>query len=241
MLSKMPNFRRILIKISGEALMGQQKFGIDPLICREICLSLKALQELNIEVAVVVGGGNIFRGLQSQTLGFERVASDQIGMLATCMNGLVLDQTLKSLGSFSQVMSGISCASFLPPFEKRSALEHLKNKDILIFTGGTGNPFFTTDTAAALRACEIEADVLFKATKVNGIYNKDPKEFKDAVRYSSLTYSDVLTRKLAVMDAAAISLCRENHIPIIVFDLLEKDSLLKAAQKEPIGTLVTGE
>ncbi len=239
--SSCQKFKRILLKLSGEALMGEDKFGIEHKSCEEIALSIKQVYEKGIEIGVVVGGGNIFRGTQAAAFQFERSSADQIGMLATVINGLILQQTLTSLGCKSVVLSALSCDSIVEPYSWKQAIRYLEEKTIVIFVGGTGNPYFTTDTAAALRASEVGACVLLKATKVDGIYDKDPFLYSDAIKLTNLTYTEVFAKNLKVMDASAIALCRDNNIPIVVFNLFEKGSLLKAVSEEGIGTKVTGD
>lgn len=218
--------------------MGDQKFGVEAVACRHIAESIKQLRELDVEIAVVVGGGNIFRGNDRKVFGFERTPADQIGMLATAINGIVLQQTLHSLGCESRVMSAFSCASFVETFHYQTAIDCLKKKQVLIFVGGTGHPYFTTDTAAALRASEIHAEMLLKGTKVDGVYSADPKKDPAAMKYEKLTYTEALIKKLDIMDAAAIALCRENGIPIYVFNLFERGALKKAVTQLQGGSLV---
>ncbi len=234
-----PAYKRILLKLSGEALMGQQKFGMEHQACKQIAQSIKEIHELGLQIGIVVGGGNIFRGNQAEAFGFARTPADHIGMLATTINGLVLQQTLASLGVDSRVMSALNTDSIVEPYHWGHANHSLHKGMIVIFVGGTGNPYFTTDSAAALRASEIQADILLKATKVDGIFSDDPKKNPHATKYDRLTYSEVLTQKLNVMDATAIALCRENEIPICVFNLFENGTMLKAVCGQPTGTLVT--
>ncbi len=233
-------YKRILLKLSGEALMGNLKFGIEHQACHQIAESIKAVYDLGVQIGIVVGGGNIFRGVQAVDFGFARTPADHIGMLATTINGLVLQQSLASLGIESRVMSALITDSLVEKYHWNQAIQSLQKGTPLIFVGGTGNPYFTTDSAAALRASEINADILLKATKVDGIYTDDPKKNPSAVRLPTLTYSDALTQRLNVMDAAAIALCRENKIPICVFNLFEKGAMLKAVCGQQIGSLVTG-
>ncbi len=241
MTHKQPAFKRILLKLSGEALMGEQKFGLEQKTCEEIALSIKEVADKGVEMGIVVGGGNIFRGNMAEAFGFARTPADQIGMLATTINGLILQQTLTRLGCKSVVLSAFTCGSMVETYAWNRAMRYLEEKYIVIFVGGTGSPYFTTDTAAALRASEIGAGVLLKATKVDGIYDKDPILHKSAIKYDVLTYSEVLTKDLKVMDATAIALCRENKIPVVVFNLFEPGSLLKAVLGESIGTIVNRE
>jgi uridylate kinase len=235
-----PAYKRILLKLSGEALMGSDNFGIDVDACSHIAHSIKEVYELNVQVGLVVGGGNIFRGNQADSLHFARTPADHIGMLATSINGLVLQQSLAVLGIESKVMSALHTDSVIEEYNWWHAMSALKKNIPIIFVGGTGNPYFTTDTAAALRASEINAEILLKATKVDGVYSDDPKINRNAVKFPKLSYSDVLEKKLKVMDAAAIALCRENAIPICVFNLFEKGSMLKAVCGQKVGSLVTG-
>ena len=220
--------------------MGEQKFGIEHCACKQIAQSIKELYQLGLQIGIVVGGGNIFRGNLAEAFGFARTPADHIGMLATTINGLVLQQTLASLGVESRVMSALNTDSIIEPYHWGHALHSLQKGMIVIFVGGTGNPYFTTDSAAALRASEIQAEILLKATKVDGIYSEDPKKNPHAVKYDRLTYSEVLAKKLNVMDATAIALCRENHIPICVFNLFEQGAMLKAVCGQQTGTLVLG-
>jgi uridylate kinase len=233
-------YKRILLKLSGEALMGEQKFGVEHRACKLIAEAIREVYALGVQLGIVVGGGNIFRGNQADAFGFARTPADHIGMLATTINGLVLQQTLASLGVDSRVMSALNTDSIVEQFHWGHALHSLQKGTIVIFVGGTGNPYFTTDSAAALRASEIQADVLLKATKVDGVFSADPKKDPKAKKYDRLTYSEVLAKQLNVMDATAIALCRENQIPICVFNLFEKGAMLKAVCGQKKGTLVTG-
>jgi uridylate kinase len=238
--SKKPAYKRVLLKLSGEALMGGQKFGIEHTACKQIAHSIKDVHALGVQLGIVVGGGNIFRGSQAEAFAFARTPADHIGMLATTINGLVLQQTLASLGIESRVMSALNTDSIVESYHWGQALHSLQQGLIVIFVGGTGNPYFTTDSAAALRASEIQAEILLKATKVDGIFSDDPKKNSQAVKFDTLTYSEVLAKQLNVMDATAIALCRENHIPICVFNLFEEGAMLKAVCGQQKGTLVTG-
>jgi uridylate kinase len=235
-----PAYRRILLKLSGEALMGNQKYGVDPDACHKIALSIQELVELGVQVGVVIGGGNIFRGVKATHAGMQRTPADHIGMLATLINGIALQQALEKLSCESRIMSAIACDVMAEPYSWKNAIAYLEKGLVLIFVGGTGNPYFTTDSAAALRALEINAEVLMKATKVDGIYNKDPITHPDAIKYDKITYSEVLASKLEVMDATAIALCAENRLPIRVFNMLDR-SLRAAVFNDPVGTLVSGE
>lgn len=220
--------------------MGDQKYGVDPDACNKIALSIQELISLGIQVGVVIGGGNIFRGMKGVSSGMQRTPADQIGMLATLMNGIALNQAFEKIKCESRIMSAIACDVMGESYSWKKALKYLEQGIVLIFVGGTGNPYFTTDSAAALRALEIEAQVLLKATKVDGIYNKDPMKHTDAQKFDRITYSEVLKNQLEVMDATAIALCRENRIPIRVFNMYDQ-SLRKAIFNEPVGTLVVGD
>ena len=236
-MSKLP-YKRILLKLSGEALMGKQKFGIESNACRKIAIEVQELCRLGVSVGIVIGGGNIFRGANVAQGGIERTPADHIGMLATLINGIALQQAFEQIQCESRIMSAISCDVMAEPYSWKNALKYLDKGIVLIFVGGTGNPYFTTDSAAALRALEIQAEILMKATKVDGIYNKDPLKYPDAVKYERVSYSEVLANDLQVMDPTAIALCRENKTPILVFNVFVEDALKKAVYKEPVGTLV---
>jgi uridylate kinase len=220
--------------------MGDHKYGVDPGACHKIATSVKELTELGIQVGVVIGGGNIFRGVKATHQGMQRTPADHIGMLATLINGISLQQAFEQIGCESRIMSAISCDVMAESYSWKNALEYLSKGIVLIFVGGTGNPYFTTDSAAALRALEIQAEVLLKATKVDGIYDKDPILYPNAKKFDQVTYSEVLASKLQVMDATAIALCRENGIPIRVFNMFDH-SLRAAVFNDPVGTLVAGE
>lgn len=234
-------YKRILLKLSGEALMSQQKFGVDQLACQAIAEEIKSVHDSGIQIGIVVGGGNIFRGAQAQDFGFARTPADQIGMLGTIINGLVLQQSLASLGCESRVLSALNGGSFVEVYSWSLAMQYLQQNMVTIFVGGTGNPYFTTDSAGALRASEIGADLFLKGTKVDGVYNKDPLKDPTAVKYPLLSYAQALNDKLKVMDATSIALCRENNIPIYVFNFFEKGSLLRAVTLQDNGTLVSGD
>jgi uridylate kinase len=237
--SKIPMFRRILIKLSGEALMGAQNYGIDTNVARNVAGEIKAVRDLGIEVAIVVGGGNIFRGVSKSAGNMDRGSADYIGMLATVMNAVVLQDALEKLGVYTRVMSAIDIPQLAEPFIRRRAERHLEKKRVVIFAAGTGNPYFTTDSAAALRALEVKAEVIFKATKVDGIYSDDPKLNSNAERYEKISYQEVLEKQLKVMDASSISLCRDNNLPIMVFNMTEHGNIIKAVNGDlSIGTLV---
>ncbi len=236
--STAPAFQRILLKLSGEALMGKHPSGIESTVLQDIAEQLKEIQRLEIQVAIVIGGGNLFRGVAGAEKGMDRVTADQIGMLATIMNGLALQDALESSGLVTRVMSAISVHQFTEPYIRRRALRHLEKGRILIFVGGTGNPYFTTDTTAALRAVEISADVIIKATKVDGVYTGDPETTPDVEKLTLLSYQEVLQRGLRVMDATAVSLCMENHLPIAVFDLRKPGNLKRLVLGEAVGSMV---
>src|SRR5678815_1569107 len=233
-------YRRVLLKISGEALMGEQTYGIDVNVARSVAEEIKAVNALGVQVAVVVGGGNIFRGVSKSAGNMDRSSADYIGMLATVMNSVVLQDALEQIGVQTRVMSAIDIPQLAEPFIRRRAVRHLEKKRVVIFAAGTGNPYFTTDSAAALRALEIEAEVIFKATKVDGIYSADPVLEPTATRFQKISYQEVLERQLKVMDTSAISLCMDNSLPIMVFNMLENGNIIKAVSGDlSIGTLVT--
>lgn len=236
-----PFYKKILLKLSGEALMGEQEFGISADMIMMYSRQIKEIVELGVEVSIVIGGGNIFRGLSGADQGVDRVTGDHMGMLATVINSLALQNSLEKLGVQTRVQTAIEMPKIAEPFIKRKAQRHLEKGRVVIFGAGTGNPYFTTDTAAALRAIEMNVDVVIKATKVNGIYDKDPVKYKDAVKYEKVSYNEVLTKDLKVMDATAISLCRENKLPIIVFDSLKEGNLKKVIMGENIGTIVVAD
>jgi uridylate kinase len=232
-------YRRVLLKISGEALMGEQNYGIDVDVARMVAEELKAVHALGVQVAVVVGGGNIFRGVSKSAGKMDRSAADYIGMLATVMNAVVLQDALEKLKVQTRVMSAIDIPQLAEPFIRRRAVRHLEKDRIVIFAAGTGNPYFTTDSAAALRALEIKADIILKATKVEGVYNADPMKDSTAVRYDSITYQQVLEKQLKVMDASAISLCMDNNLPIIVFNMRQPGNIMRVVTGEAgVGTRV---
>jgi len=235
-----PKFRRILLKLSGEALGGPEGSGINPGAVHDMARQVVEVRELGVEVVIVVGGGNIFRGVQGSERGIERVTGDSMGMLATVINALALQDALEKHGAQTRVLSAIALTQIAEPFIRRRVLRHLEKGRVLIFAGGTGNPYFSTDTAAALRANEIGAEVILKATKVDGVYDKDPKKHKDARRYTQVTYQEALEKQLKVLDSAAFALCQENRMPIIVFDFFEPHNLRRVVQGENVGTWVTG-
>jgi uridylate kinase len=234
-------YRRVLLKISGEALMGQRPYGVDPDVCRFIASQLREVHGLGVELAVVVGGGNIFRGLAASAKGMERATGDYIGMLATVMNALALQDALEKAGVPTRVMSAIAMNEVAEPYIRRRAQRHLEKGRLIILAAGTGNPYFTTDTAAALRAVEIGAEVLLKGTKVDGVYDSDPMTNPDAVRHEHLSYGQVLNDRLAVLDATAVSLCMDNDLPIVVFDMNASGQIRAAALGEGVGTLIDGD
>jgi len=233
-------YGRVLLKLSGEALMGEQKGGIDPSVVHHVAEQVKDISCKGVGIGIVIGGGNIFRGIAGATKGMDRVTADHMGMLATVINSLALQDAIERLGIQARVLSGIEMQRIAEPFIRRRAMSHLEKGRVVIFGAGTGNPFFSTDTAAALRATEIEADVVMKATNVDGIYTDDPKKVPDAARFDHISYQDVLEKGLKVMDAAAIAICRESGIPILVFDMNTPGNLIAAVQGQPIGTLVDG-
>jgi uridylate kinase len=233
-------WERVLLKLSGEALLGSRPYGVDPEFCAFIAAQIAEVNGLGIDVAVVVGGGNIFRGLAAAAKGMDRATGDYIGMLATVMNALALQDALDKAGIETRVMSAIAMNEIAEPYIRRRAVRHLEKRRVVILAAGTGNPYFTTDTAAALRGVEIGAQVLLKATKVDGVYTADPIIQPDARRYEQLTYTDVLTERLRVLDATAVSLCMENDLPIVVFDLNRPDNIRRVAMGEPVGTLISG-
>lgn len=236
-------YKRVLLKLSGEILMGDQPFGIHQEACERIATDLHKIHRAGFELGIVIGGGNIFRGIDLRKTGMPRTPADHMGMLATLLNGIALQQALLALDVPASVMSALECPKVAEPYNWTKALQYLKEKQVVIFVGGTGNPYFTTDTAAALRASEVEADVFIKATKVDGIYNKDPLKHKDAVKYSQISYSEVLAEKLQVVDATAVALCRANNIPMYVFHMqrLTDQSLEELLTQKQEGTWVSGQ
>ncbi len=234
-------FKRVLLKLSGEALMGDAGYGLDPQVLESLSAQIRSVVEDRVEIAIVVGGGNIFRGLKAASSGMDRAQADYMGMLATIMNALALQDTLERAGVFTRVMSAITMEQVAEPYIRRRAIRHMEKGRVVIFAAGTGNPYFTTDTTAALRALEVDADVLMKATKVDGVYDADPKTHPDAVRFDELTYIDVLKRGLQVMDSTAISLCMDNALPILVFNMEVEGNIERALAGEPVGTIVRGD
>ncbi|MBN1958052.1 MAG: UMP kinase [Desulfuromonadales bacterium] len=233
-------YRRILLKLSGEALAGEQGYGIDPAVITSIAAEIKEVVALGVEVALVIGGGNIFRGLAASSKGMDRASADYMGMLATVMNSLAMQDALEKQGVNTRVQSAIEMQQIAEPYIRRRAVRHLEKGRVVIFSAGTGNPYFTTDTAASLRAMEINAEVILKATKVDGVYSADPKKDRDAVKLPTLTYLEVLQKGLQVMDATATSLCMDNNLPMIIFDMTQRDNIKKVVFGEPIGTIVKG-
>jgi len=231
-------YKRILLKLSGEALMGTQQYGIDTSVIMQYAEEIKALVAKDIQVAIVIGGGNIYRGIQATATGIDRVQGDYMGMLATVINSMALQSGLEKIGVNTRLLTALEIKQVAEPFIKRRAVRHLEKGRVVIFGAGTGNPYFTTDTAAALRATEIEANVILKGTRVDGIYDSDPEKNPSARKYDKLTYADAIAQKLNVMDMTAFTLCQENNIPIIVFDMNKSDNLMKVVSGEAIGTLV---
>ncbi|MFQ5706864.1 MAG: UMP kinase [bacterium] len=234
------SFKRVLVKLSGEALMGRQGLGIDPETVEKIALEIKGVHGLGVEIGLVIGGGNIFRGLSASARGMDRVSADYMGMLATVINAMALQDYLERNDVYTRVLTAIKMEELAEPFIRRRAIRHLEKGRVVIFAAGTGNPYFTTDTAAALRAVEIEADVILKGTKVDGVYDADPHEVHDAKKFDELTYLDVVKRRLRVMDSTAVTLCMENKLPIIVFNLTKEGYLKRVIQGEPLGTKIIG-
>ncbi len=235
-----PVYKRILLKLSGEALMGAQNYGIDTHFAEALAREIKSVQQLGVEIAIVVGGGNIFRGVSKSAGNMDRAAADYIGMLATVMNAVVLQDALEKIDVFTRVMSAVDIPELAEPFIRRRADRHLEKGRVVIFAAGTGNPYFTTDSAAALRALEIRAEIILKATKVDGIYTADPVLFPDAVKFDKITFQQVLEQHLKVMDSSAISLCMDNNLPIMIFNMKESGNIIKAVCGDlSIGTIVT--
>jgi uridylate kinase len=235
-----PAFQRILLKLSGEALVGEMEYGISPAVVQKLAVEVKDVRELGVEVAIVIGGGNIYRGVAASAQGMDRASADQMGMLATVINSLALQDALEKMDVFTRVMSAIEVYQVAEPYIRRRAVRHLEKGRVVIFAAGTGNPFFTTDTAAALRAMEVKAEVILKGTKVDGVYNTDPLIHKKAKKFEKLSYLEVLQRGLKIMDAPAISLCMDNHLPIIVFNLTEKGNIKRVVLGQKVGTIIRG-
>jgi uridylate kinase len=234
-----PAYKRILLKLSGEALMGEQTYGIDPAVATQIAKDIAEIQSMGVETAIVIGGGNIFRGIAASARGMDRATADYMGMLATVINALALQDALEQQNVVTRVVTAIEMRAVAEPFIRRRAIRHLEKGRVVVFGAGTGNPYFSTDTAAALRAMEIKADVIMKGTKVDGIYDADPMVKRDAVRYDRISYQKVLEQGLKVMDSTAISLCMDNRLPIVVFNLRTPGNIKRAMSGEPIGSLVT--
>ncbi len=232
-------YKRALIKLSGEALMGCKPYGIDPEIVQSIAEDVSKVVDKGTQIAIVVGGGNIFRGLKGSAAGMDRATADYVGMLATVMNAITLQDGLERAGVATRVQTAIEMQQIAEPYIRRRAIRHLEKGRVVVFGGGCGNPYFTTDTTAALRAAEINAEVVFKATKVDGVYNRDPKKFSDAVKYQRLTFQEVLSKEIKVMDSTAIALCKDNKIPIVVFDIFQPGNINKAIDGEPIGSRIS--
>ncbi|MGQ9693231.1 MAG: UMP kinase [Thermodesulfobacteriota bacterium] len=235
-----PRYKRILLKLSGEALVGEQEYGISRSIIQKVAQEVKEIKELGVEVAIVIGGGNIYRGVAASAQGMDRATADYMGMLATAINGLALQDALEKTGVFTRVMSAIEMPQVAEPYIRRRAVRHLEKGRVVIFACGTGNPFFTTDTAAALRAVEIKAQVILKGTKVDGVYDADPLAHKEAKKFKELSYIEVLKRGLKIMDATAISLCMDNKLPVIVFNLTKKGNVKGVLLGKKIGTIIRG-
>ena len=234
-----PVYRRILLKLSGEVLSGEQGFGIDPAKASQLAEEIKSVHEMDIDIGLIIGAGNIFRGMQAASKGMDRVTGDYLGMLATIMNAISVQDALEKAGVESRTLSAITVSQIAEPYIRRRALRHLDKKRVVIVAGGTGNPYFTTDTAAALRATELKAEVLLKGTKVDGVYDKDPVLNSDAVRFNKISFSEVLTKNLRVMDLTAITLCKENVLPIRVFNINNEGDLKRLVEGEDIGTIIS--
>ncbi|PIY18588.1 UMP kinase [Candidatus Desantisbacteria bacterium CG_4_9_14_3_um_filter_40_11] len=232
-------YKRVILKLSGEVLQGKQTYGIDKDIVAEISRQIKEVKELGVEIAIIIGGGNIFRGISDAAANMDRTSADHMGMLATVINSIALQDALEKIGLHCRVQSAIEMQKVAEPYIRRRAIRHLEKGRIVVFAAGTGNPFFSTDTAAALRAAEIGAEVILKATKVDGVYDKDPVKCPDAVKYESVSYMEVLSKGLRIMDSTAISLCMENSLPIVVFDLTQEGNIKRVIQGEGIGTIVS--
>ena len=232
-------YKRILLKLSGEALMGDEEYGIDSKVLSSYAAEIHAIVQEGIELAIVIGGGNIYRGIQSEGAGFDRIQGDHMGMLATIINGMALQSALESIDIETRLLTAIRMEQVAEPYIRRKAMRHLQKGRVVIFGGGTGNPYFTTDTAAVLRAIEIQADVIIKGTKVDGVYTDDPMKNKDATKYKSLTFKEVIDKELRVMDLTAVTLCKENNLPIIVFDIKSQNGLEDLVNAVPVGTTVS--
>ncbi|MFC1666982.1 UMP kinase [Candidatus Omnitrophota bacterium] len=238
MKKKSSVYKRVVLKLSGEALQGKKGYGIDPLVTQSIAKEIKEIKKLGIQIAIVIGGGNIYRGSTASGQGVDRIIADYMGMLATVINGLALQDVLEKIGVVTRVQTAIEMQELAEPYIRRRATRHLERGRVIIFVAGTGNPYFSTDTAASLRAIEINADVILKATKVDGVYSADPKKYKSAKKFKSLKYIEVLNKGLKVMDATAVSLCMDNKLPIVVFNLTQKGNIKRVILGEKIGTIV---
>jgi uridylate kinase len=236
-----PRYRRVLLKLSGEALMGERQYGIDPDVVREIATQVAEGHDSGIEVAIVVGGGNIFRGLAASAKGMDRATGDYMGMLATVMNGLAIQDALEQAGCPTRVLSAIAMDEVCEPYIRRRAMRHLEKGRVVVMVAGTGNPYFTTDTAATLRAVEVGAEVILKASRVDGVYDADPEKHPTAQRFSQIGYTDLLSNRLEALDATAVSLAMDNEMPIVVFDMRQPGNIVRALRGEPLGTLIAGE
>lgn len=236
----LPKYKRILLKLSGESLMGDKSFGMDPNIIEQYARDIKGITELGVQVAVVIGGGNIYRGMNEKDTGIERAHGDYMGMLATVINGMAMQAMLEKVGVYTRLQSAIKMEQIAEPYIRRRAIRHLEKGRVVIFGAGTGNPYFTTDTAGSLRAIEIQADVILKGTRVDGIYTADPEKDKTATRYNKITFQECITKNLKVMDMTAFTLCMENNLPIIVFDMNNSGNLHRVVTGEKVGTLVEG-
>ena len=235
-----PRYKRILLKLSGEALMGNSNFGLDPVVLAQYAQDVKSIVDLGVEVAIVIGGGNIYRGMNEADTGIERAHGDYMGMLATVINGMAIQSALERVGLYTRLQSAIKMEAIAEPYIRRRAMRHLEKGRVVIFGAGTGNPYFTTDTAGSLRAIEIKADVILKGTRVDGIYTADPEKNPTAVKYNHITYEECMDKNLRVMDMTAFTLCRENNLPIIVFDMNTPGNLARVVMGEEVGTLVHG-
>ncbi|MBS1607987.1 MAG: UMP kinase [Bacteroidetes bacterium] len=236
----LPKYKRVLLKLSGESLMGDKSFGLDPTVISQYAQDVKSITDLGVQVAIVIGGGNIYRGMNEAETGIERAHGDYMGMLATVINGMALQAGLEKIGVFTRLQSAIKMEQIAEPYIRRRAMRHVEKGRVVIFGAGTGNPYFTTDTAGVLRAIEIKCDVILKGTRVDGIYTADPEKDKNAKKYQTITFQECLTNNLRVMDMTAFTLCMENHLPIVVFDMNTPGNLRRVVTGEKVGTLVTG-
>jgi uridylate kinase len=239
--SARPRYARLLLKLSGEALMGGVQYGVDPDVVRDIAMQVSEAKEGDVQIAIVVGGGNIFRGLSAAAKGMDRATADYMGMLATVMNGLAIQDALEQAGTPTRVLSAIAMPEICEPYIRRRAVRHLEKGRVVVMVAGTGNPYFTTDTAATLRAVEVGAEVILKATRVDGVYDADPEKEPGATRYARISYGDLLANRLGALDATAVSLAMDNEMPIVVFDMTKPGNIVRAARGENIGTLIAGE